>query len=59
MDLAQILAEFDTLPAFVSPIIDHYAEGEMPPRNTLHRRYLHIWLQCRLGQKMILVRPEI
>ena len=31
MDLAQILAEFGTLPAFVTPIIDHYAEGEMPP----------------------------
>ena len=31
IDLAQILAEFGTLPAFVTPIIDHYAEGEMPP----------------------------
>ena len=31
VDLAQILAEFGTLPAFVTPIIDHYAEGEMPP----------------------------
>ena len=31
VDLAQILAEFGTLPAFLTPIIDHYAEGEMPP----------------------------
>ena len=31
VDLAQILAEFGTLPAFVTPIIDHCAEGEMPP----------------------------
>ena len=30
VDLAQILAEFGTLPAFVTPSIDHYAEGEMP-----------------------------
>ena len=31
VDLAQILVEFGTLPAFVTPIIDHYAEGETPP----------------------------
>ena len=31
IDLARILAEFSTLPAFVSPIKDKYAEGEMPP----------------------------
>ena len=31
VDLAHILAEFGTLPAFVTPIIDHYAEREMPP----------------------------
>ena len=31
INLARILAEFSTLPAFVSPIMDQYAEGEMPP----------------------------
>ena len=31
VDLAQTLVEFGTLPAFVTPIIDHCAEGEMPP----------------------------
>ena len=31
INLTQILAEFDTLPAFVTPIVDQYAEGEMPP----------------------------
>ena len=31
INLARILAEFSTLPAFVSPIMDKYAEGEMPP----------------------------
>ena len=31
INLTQILAEFGTLPAFVTPIIDQYAEGEMPP----------------------------
>ena len=31
INLARILAEFGTLPAFVSPIMDQYAEGEMPP----------------------------
>ena len=29
--LTQILVEFGTLPAFVTLIIDQYAEGEMPP----------------------------
>ena len=28
--LSQILAEFVTLPALVSPIVDEYAEGEIP-----------------------------
>ena len=32
VDLAQILAEFGTLPAFVTPIVDPYEKGEMPPR---------------------------
>ena len=31
INLTQILAEFGTLPAFVTPIIDQYAEGEMRP----------------------------
>ena len=31
INLTQILAEFGTLPAFMTPIIDQYAEGEMPP----------------------------
>ena len=31
INLTQILAEFGTLSAFVTPIIDQYAEGEMPP----------------------------
>ena len=31
INLTQFLAEFGTLPAFVTPIIDQYAEGEMPP----------------------------
>ena len=31
INLTQILAEFGTLPAFVTPIIDQYAEWEMPP----------------------------
>ena len=31
INLARILAEFSNLPAFVSPIMDKYAEGEMPP----------------------------
>ena len=40
VDLAQILAEFGTLPAFLTPIIDHCAEGEKPPRNIIRRRSL-------------------
>ena len=31
INLARILAEFGTLPAFASPIMDEYAEREMPP----------------------------
>ena len=31
INLARILVEFGTRPAFVSPIMDQYAEGEMPP----------------------------
>ena len=31
VDLVQILAEFGTLPAIVTPIVDPYEKGEMPP----------------------------
>ena len=30
INLSQILTEFVTLPALVSPIVDQYAEGEIP-----------------------------
>ena len=59
VDLSQILAEFGTLPAFVTPIIDHYAEGEMPPRNIIRRRSLLMCLRRRLGRRTVLVRPGI
>ena len=36
INLTQILTEFATLPAFVTPIIDQYAEGEMPPTEYHH-----------------------
>ena len=42
INLTQILAEFGTLPAFVTPIIAQYAEVEMPPRNIIRRRWLRI-----------------
>ena len=36
INLTRILAEFDTLPAFVTAIVDQYAEGEMPPTEYHH-----------------------
>ena len=42
INLTQILAEFGTLPAFVTPIIDQYAEGRCPPRNIVLQRCLRI-----------------